>query len=390
MSGKGMKSNKLKIIAGIIIVFGLPIFLLCGKVIFSHGISIKNWDNYYEDNNIVFFYESLNNQKDIKLNEKYQISDFVSTEKNEFDKVLKCTNIVKGIVEKDDVSETGLRSGFDILEKKADSKKVSFKDAAVIARDIINCIGIKTRIGVFRKGGAQYENNCEYYVIEYWSTELNKWVMIDFLDQGYFSDGNNKLSAIEVLNCNLRKVPYLGNTSQQDYKNNLNKYLDSYSVNIENSNTAMRSNCMITYIKNDKALEIKFKNKYPAPTIFTQQTQLFEKSPFNDLIKDDSKEYLLISASKVTDENKNKNNSNESNLATNNLDSKKEKNLGDKILISAFKDDKVLKSFYLSINGSEFEKVENYKEHVLEKGTIKIDLSSDGNTVVSSVTIDNK
>lgn len=63
---------------------------------------------------------------------------YVNTEEKEFDKVLKCTNIVRELVEKDDVLETGLNNAFDILEKKGDSKKVNFKDAAIIARDIIN------------------------------------------------------------------------------------------------------------------------------------------------------------------------------------------------------------------------------------------------------------
>ena len=58
------------------------------------------------------------------------------------------------------------------------------------------------------------------------------------------------------------------------------------------------------------------------------------------------------------------------------------------MLISAFKDDKVMKSFYLSINGSNFEEVEDYKEYVLEKGTTTIDLSIDGNTIISSVAIE--
>lgn len=384
-----MKSNKLKIIAGFIIVIVLPIILLYAKIKFSEGISVKKWDNYYNENNIVLFYEDSKSVKNIQLNEKYKINDYVNTEEKEFDKVLKCTNIVKQLVEKDDVSETGLNNAFDIFEKKGDSKKVNFKDAAIIARDIINCTGVKTRVGVFRKADAQHQSNYEYYVIEYWSTELNKWIMIDFLDQGYFSDGDNKLSAMEVLNCNLRKTPYLGNTSQQDYKNNLNKYLDSYSVNIENSNTYKRSNCCITYIKNDKALEIKFKNKYPSPTIFTKETQLFEKSPFNDLIQDDKKAYLLVCPSKLTEHGKD-NENDKSNNSTEGMDNQEGevKAVGDKVLISAFKDDKVMKSFYLSINGSDFEEVEDYKEYVLEKGTTTIELSIDGSTVISSVVIE--
>lgn len=380
-----MKANKFKIIAGIILIIGLPMMMLYAKAKYSEGINITKWDNYYDENNIVFFYEDSKNEKNTLLNEKYNISDYTNTEEKEFDRVLKATNIVKSLVEKDDVLETGLNNAYDILEKKGDSKKVNFKDMAIIARDVVNCTGIKTRIGVFRKGDAQHSSNYEYYVIEYWSTELNKWVMIDFLDQGYFDDDQGKLSAMEVLNCNLKKTPYTGNTAQKDYKNNLNKFLSSYSVNIENSNTSKRSNCSVTYIKNNNALEIKFKNKYPSPTIFTKETQLFEKSPFNDLVKHDEKAYLLICPSKLTEHSKDnpKDTGSSSESETDEV-----KVVGDKVLISAFQDDKVMKSFYLNINGSGFEEVEDYKEYVLEKGTTTIELSTDGTTVVSSVAID--
>lgn len=50
-----MKSNKLKIIAGFLIVIALPIILLYSKAKFAEGISIKKWDNYYDENNIVLF-----------------------------------------------------------------------------------------------------------------------------------------------------------------------------------------------------------------------------------------------------------------------------------------------------------------------------------------------
>ncbi|MBE6062408.1 MAG: hypothetical protein E7207_02345 [Clostridium butyricum] len=383
-----MKTNKIKIIVGILVMLGLPILLFYAKIKYSEGVNIKEWDNYYNENNIVLFYESAKNEKNIELNEKYQISDYVSNEETEFDKVIKCTNIVKSLIEKDDVSETGLNSALDIFEKKGDLKKVSFKDAAIIARDIINSIGVKSRIGVFRKRDAQHQNNYEYYVIEYWSSELNKWIMIDFLDQGYFSKDDIKLSAIEVLNCNLRKTPYLGNTSQQDYKNNLNKYLDSYSINIENSNEKKRSNCTLTYIKNDDALQIKFKNKYPPISIFTKESQLFEKSPFNDLRKNDEKAYLLVGATMLTEDKGENSYNNEKEISAESKDAKNKKVVGDKLIISAFKDGKVINSFYLSINGSAFEKIDGCKERVLEKGKTKIDLSIDGTTTVSSVVIE--
>lgn len=378
-----MKANKMKIIAGIILIIGLPLMTLFAKAKYSQGINITKWDNYYDENNIVFFYEDSKNDNNILLDKTYKISEYVGNEENEFDRVLKATNIAKELVEKDDVLDTGADNALEILEKKGDSKKVSFKDMAIIARDIVNCTGVKSRVGVFRKGDAQHSTNYEYYVLEYWSTELNKWVMIDFADQGYF-EGDTKLSAIEVLNCNLRKTPYIGNTGQKDYKNNINKYLDSYSLNIENSNKNKRSNCSLTYIKDESALEIKFKNKYPAPTIFTKKTQLFEKSPFNDLINHDEKAYLLICPSKLTEHSKDKPKTTESSSES---DIDEIKVIGEKVLISAFKDDKVMKSFYLKINGSEFQEVEDYKEIVLDKGVTAIELSIDGKTSISSVTI---
>lgn len=378
-----MKSNKMKIIAGIIIILGLPILSLYAKAKYSQGINVTKWDNYYDENNIVFFYEDSYNENNVMLDKKYKISEYVSNEEKEFDRVLKATTIVKELVEKDDVPETGLDNAMDILKKKGDSKKVNFKDMAIIARDIVNCTGVKTRIGVFRKGDAQKTSNYEYYVLEYWSTELNKWVMVDFLDKGYF-EKDTKLSAVEVLNGNLRKIPYNGNTGQKDYKNNLNKYLDSYSVNIENSNKNVRSNCMVTYIKDDSALQLKYKNKYASPTIFTKNTQLFEKSPFNDLVYEDKKAYLLICPSKLTESSKDKSKNTED-VSKNSADETKV--VGEKVLISAFKDDKVIKSYYLKINGSDYEKIEGFKEIKLENGTTTIELSIDGSTSVSSVSI---
>ena len=59
-------------------------------------------------------------------------------------------------------------------------------------------------------------------------------------------------------------------------------------------------------------------------------------------------------------------------------------------MVAAFKDDKVLKSYYLNINGQGYEQVENNKEVKLENGSNTIELSLDGQNTMTSVVIEKK
>ena len=60
------------------------------------------------------------------------------------------------------------------------------------------------------------------------------------------------------------------------------------------------------------------------------------------------------------------------------------------VFIAAFKDDKVLESFYININGQGYEEVYDNKEVELIKGKNTIELSLDGENTMSSVTIEKK
>lgn len=374
------KKNRFKILCGILLLAG-AIILTIINVISNKGVKITEWDSYYNENNIVFFYEDSNNEKINLLNSTYNIQDQVKDCETEFDKVLKAIDIERNIIKIDDINNTGLNNGYDILSRKTQSNKASFKDAAIISRDFINSLGIKSRIGIFRKGNTKYYSDIEYYVLEYWSTQYNKWIMIDFKDGGYFEDiDDNKLSAIEVMNSDIKKISYMGNTAQLDYKNNISKYFDSYILSIENSSEKKRSNCNVAYIKNDEAVEYKIKNTFLAPTIFTKETKLFEKSPFNILIGSDEKAYLLVWGA----------------IPHDNDEEAQEKKVYEKdnkekdVYIGAFKDDKVLKNFYLNINDQGYEEVHDNKELELKKGKNTVELSLDGETLMARVTIEKK
>lgn len=377
-----LNKNRFKILCGIFLLTG-GILLTIMNLISNKGVEIVKWDNYYNENNIVFFYEDHINEKLDLINSTYGIKEQVNSEKSEINKVLKAFDIVRSKISVANVENTGLNNGYDILSMKTQSNKTSFRDMAIVARDFLNCLGIRSRIGVFRKGQTKYHSDVEYYVIEYWSTEDNKWVMVDFSDGGYFEDDkSNKLSAIEVINSNIKKVSYMGNTSQLDYKNNISKYFDSYTLSIENSSEKKRSNCNVTYIKNESAVEYKIKNVFTPPTVFTKETKLFEKSPFDKLVGSDEKAYLLVCGSISNNEEEDKN--------PNNKKTKEKEKKENNIFVAAFKDDKVLKSYYLNINGQGYEQVENNKEVKLENGSNTIELSLDGQNTMTSVVIEKK
>ncbi|MGN0143758.1 MAG: hypothetical protein ACI398_02160 [Clostridium sp.] len=369
----GLKNNKFKILSGIILLTGCVILVIM-NLLSNSGEKIIEWNNYYNEDNIVFFYEENSNEKLKKLSEEYKLQEELSDCSSEFDKVLKAVSIVDNMLSLKDIKNSELNNGYDILKMKSQSHQVSFRDMAIVARDFVNSMGVKSRIGFFRKGESKYHSEIDYYVLEYWSNDYNKWIMIDFTDAGYFENEDTKLSALEVINSDIKKIFYMGQTSQIDYKNKVSKFFDSYTISIENSNEKKRSNCNVTYIKNENALEYKVNGKFMPPTVFTKESRLFEKSPFNKLVGDDEKAYMLICGS-ITDKTENK--------------EKKDK-AKDKLYIAAFQSDSVLESFYLRINGSEYEEVECNKEIELEKGNNLIELSIDGKNTVSSINIEKK
>lgn len=374
-----LKKNRFKILCGLLLLAG-SLLLTMINIISNKGVKISEWNNFYNENNIVFFYEEFPNEKIDLLNSTYKIKDKVQDSETELDKVIKTLDIVRSKIKVESSENTGLNNGYDILSRKTQSNKASFKDMAIVSRDFINSLGITSRIGVFRKGQTKYHSDIEYYVLEYWSTEYNKWIMVDVKYGGYFEDGDKKLSAVEVINSDMNKISYIGEASQLDYKNNISKYFDSYSVAIENSSEKKRSNCNVTYIKDDSAVEYKIKKKFAPPTVFTKETKLFEKSPFDKLVGSDEKAYILVCGA----------------ISNNEDEAEQKKQVKDKdlkensVFIAAFKDDKVLKSFYLNVNGQGYEKIDENKEIELKKGNNTIELSLDGQNTMTSVTIEKK
>lgn len=361
-----IKSNIFKIIIGTIILFGGIILGIVNQMSYK-GIKVTKWDNYYNENNIVFFYENPLNDKIKILQETYNLKEAAKEQKSDLEKVIKIVEIANKIAEYDDIESRNLNSAYDIIAEKGTQKKVANKDLAIIVRDMLSSIGYDSRVGIYRSSNAQFKQKSQYYIVEFWSRDYSKWIAIDCIDKGYFMKGNTKLSALEVLTSNLRDVAYLGKSSQKDYKNKLNKYLNSYSLQIDNTILNNKSNSYITYLKHKEALELKYIGEFAPPTIYTEQAKLFEKSPYKRRIGIDEKAYLILSLIN----SKNKDN---------------DKNITE-VIIAGFKDGRIIKDSYININNNGYEKIDKYKKIELKKGKTLIDLSLDGEIPISSVEI---
>lgn len=334
----------------------------------NKGTKVIEWDNIYNEGNLTFFYEdkdSISEKKKLKnLDETYNVSGLIKEEATELRKVIKTTEILNTILEYDDVKDSLNNNGYDILKEKGVKKKSSARDMAITERDLLLSVGYISRVGEFRKKNPQFENSPNYYIVEYWSNEYNKWVMVDFLDKGYLEKDNVPLSAIEVLGSDVKELTYVGSSTQNEYRKKIKKYLNSYTIAIDNTLLSKKSNSNVTYINDSKDIDIIIKGNYIYPTIFTQNKDLFNIKPGVEATGKDSRAYLILMKKPV---------------------SGKEENLT--FVVGAFKDGSVIDQCYIKINDGAFENVKMYKEFELKKGENTIELSMNGSEVISTIKI---
>ena len=282
----------------LVIIVAIVAFLYMKNFQVEKGLKVNLWDNIYNENNITFFYEGMEiespNENILKLEKTFTVKELLSTEEKEIDKVLKTVDILNNIVTKDDVSEAKANNGYDILLEIGSRKKVSEKDMATIERDLLVAAGFKSRVGEFRKEKPQFAISPSYYIVEYYSDKYNKWVMIDFKERGYIIEGDAPVSGIDLIGIDLDDLTYICNSDIKDYKKNISGYLSSYSIAIDNTVEFKRSNSFVTYISEEKDIDIKKGDIYIGPTIYTSSKDMFFKSPTNAENKVDERQYLII------------------------------------------------------------------------------------------------
>lgn len=361
-------SKTKKIIKGSLV---LLIIIISFSFIFNnklkHGLKIKKWDNIYNENNINFFFSNVDDEKIKILKHTNNVEEKVKNEKDMLKKAINVIGVLNEIITFDDIPSTNRINGFDILNDKGASKKASARDLGIIYRDVLESLGYTARLGEFKRTNTSFNKEKSYYVVEYWSKEYNKWIMIDFIDKGYFDNNGFPCSAMELLDIEIRNLNYNGNTDRRDYIPMLKKVLYTYTINIDNTTDMKRSNSYLTYIKDKNDIKLKFKGNYLPPTIFTENKDLMNKNPIEESISQDKKAYIVL-MKKQEDSNES-----DANKAA--------------FIIGAFNDGKVMEEYYIREKAGEFIKVKKYMDIILTEESNTIDLSLNAKDVISSIEV---
>ncbi|EJP6472708.1 hypothetical protein NHI66_002015 [Clostridium botulinum] len=368
------KKLNLKIVCVFIFVLFINIFFVsCKSANTNKGIIVEKWDNFYEGNNIHFYYSDGKSPNPQQLKTKYSLDKLASTGKDDIDKSLKVSNWLNNQLKFSKNSIKTEEDSLTILEKyKKEEGTVSDREFNQIFTEAISSVGIYARMGEFRVNDAQHSKKDDFFkVSEIWSDKYKKWIMIDVVNSCYMSKSGVPLSAIEILNNGINNIEINGVKDKNKYIKKMERYFYSYTIAIDNNiHDGVKSNSYITYVAKGQLPELKTLKGYIKPTIFVNDYSLFTISPklqYKDS-QSDKTSTLMISKK--------------------NTEGKEEENPS--FYVATFKDSVMVKEFYISVNGADFGKVNNIFELKLKEGQNSVRLSENGKDAIREVIVNYK
>ena len=149
----------------------------------------------------------------------------------------------------------------------------------------------------------------------------------------------------------------------------MSSYFESYSISVDNNKYGeLKSNSKITYLKGKYLPKIETKEGFIEPTIFVNDPQVFETSPTLRYVNKGTEKTPTLIFAKGDLKN----------------DTKEVENF----TVGAFRNSYMLKNYFISINGSDYIKVDTFYDLKIIKGTNSIKLSQDGKTLIREVVIE--
>lgn len=363
--------------AGIIFLIIILLFISYGcsfskKNSNVSSVIVTGWNNIYDGHNIHFYYESKDNKNSADLNKTYKLSGLVKSNDDDFKKSLTLQKWVNQKLKFDKGSDTAQSDAASILKEAENGKAVSDKGYAIVFCEAAPSLGITARIGELRtQNMTDSKRNFNHYVCEIWSSQKNKWILIDTVNGCYMESKGVPQSAAEVLEKGIGNVHIEGTDNKNNYVKDMGYLYDSYTIQIDNSfSETKKSFSSITYIKHGSLPEIQASNGgFTAPAIFVMKDDLFNKSPLLPY-KDDSSDSMPTL-----------------------IFSKKQKNDKKGVLSfygGAFKNSVNIENYYISIDNSSFNKCSKYFDIDLQPGKNNIRLSMDEKNVLREITIEYK
>lgn len=367
-----------KIVVGLLVVggFSATIFLKnnleLNKYNHKYRVEVVNYDNFYEGDNIKFYYLDGENDYQQRLKSNYKYDKIVAKGVTEIDKAFE---MIKWINSKAEFNKEAIEVGKnteEIMKKLQTNKTLSDDNYATLLEEGLSTININIRKGkLFASNNTKVKPRQNYKVVEVWSKVHGKWVMIDGGNGCYMVDKGIPLSAVEIIEKGIENVDIVGLDSEKaikKYKKNMGKYFNSYTIEIDNNKfDEIKSNSFVTYVKNKEDVQLENQEGYIGPTIFVNKKDVFNINPeivYHDK-KDDSIPTIILSKRDVKDDT--------------------EEFTG--FTVGVFKNSIMLDNYYVSIDGGNFTKVNTYYDLAIKKGENSIRISEDGKTPVREIVI---
>lgn len=358
------KSRVLSFLLGLLIIVSAIIALIYRNNdtnnIYTYKVRINQWDNVYSGENIKFYFMNKENENLSKLKSKYGIEKVIEGSKNDLEKTML---IINWLNKKFEVRASAMKSKKTtekLLQEMETNRVIAVTDFNNILEDALSSIGITCRIGQFRGiSNAKGIEESEYEVLEVWSDAHGKWIMIDSVLGGYILKDDIPISATEMLTSNSNNLKIHNSSNIKNYFKNITKYLATYSIKINNDKYQKNnSNSIITLVKRKDAIQIEAPNGFIQPTIFVENTKIFDTSPKIVHHNDESDEVPTIILAKK-------------NLKEDTMDYTK-------FTVGAFINSYMLDKYFISINGKEYRQVKRYYDLSLPSGITTLRLSLDG------------
>ena len=373
-----MRKNSIlrKILIFTIIIAAIVLWNFKIKTYFSsskEGLEITKWDNFYSGDNIHFYYLNTQNENLLKLKTKYGLDKLIDNNGDQFDNSIKIMKFINQKVKAQSTSMTSDKNALEIMELAFEGTKISDSDYTTMYEECLASVGINVRRGVLRSTDKEVEGKSYFNVCEIWSDKYHKWIMIDGVNGCYMSEKKIPLSTVEIINKGIGKVQitYLKDNSKYNskYVKNMSNYYESYSISVDNNKYGeLKSNSQITYLKEKQLPKIETKEGFIQPTIFVNNSQVFNTSPKTKYVNTGKEKIPTLIFAKRNLKN----------------DTKEVENF----TVGAFMNSYMLPSYFISINGSDYIKADTFFDLQIVKGVNSIKLSQDGKTLAREVIIE--
>ncbi|MCB2293011.1 hypothetical protein LGK95_05670 [Clostridium algoriphilum] len=333
------------------------------------GLQVTKWDNFYNGNNIHFYYLNPQNENLTKLKTKYGLNKLIDNNADQLDNSIKIMKFINKRVKAQSTAMSSDKSALEIMKVAFNGDEISDSDYAIIYEECLASLGINVRQGMLRSTDKKVKGKSYFNVCEIWSDKYHKWIMLDGVNGCYMREKQIPLSAIEIINKGIGNVQIVNLKGTSKYIKNMSGYFESYSISIDNNKYGeLKSNSKITYLKDKQLPKIETKEGFIQPTIFVNNPQVFTISPNLQYVNTGKEETATLIFAK--------------------RDLKNDTKEVDDFTIGVFMNSYMLPNYFISVNGSDYIKVETFYSLQIKKGINSIKLSQDGKTLSREVIIE--